>query len=184
MSLSPPTARKLIHTRRVTCEGFQREDGLWDIEGRMIDTKTYDFPNKDRGGAILAGEPIHQMVVRATLDDQMCIKKVEAVTEFAPFNMCGDIAASFSKLEGLTIGPGFLKALRDNFSGVRGCTHIVELFGPIATTAFQTVAPAKHWDPNYKERPTIIDSCHALASDSPMVAREWPRFYDGKDKKA
>ncbi|MBT8434953.1 MAG: DUF2889 domain-containing protein, partial [Gammaproteobacteria bacterium] len=34
MPLTKPVKRKLAHTRVVTCQGYRREDGLWDIEGR------------------------------------------------------------------------------------------------------------------------------------------------------
>jgi hypothetical protein len=34
MPLSTPTiSRTALHRRIVECRGFQREDGLWDIEG-------------------------------------------------------------------------------------------------------------------------------------------------------
>ena len=36
MPLSKPAPRKHIHTREIKCLGFEREDGLWDIEGRLI----------------------------------------------------------------------------------------------------------------------------------------------------
>src|SRR6185503_19700597 len=41
MSLSAPAPRRHLHTRSITCEGFARDDGLWDIEARIVDTKTY-----------------------------------------------------------------------------------------------------------------------------------------------
>ena len=52
MPLSQPAERELTHTRVVTCRGFQRSDGLFDIEGRIVDTKPYRFRNRDRGGWI------------------------------------------------------------------------------------------------------------------------------------
>ena len=55
MPLPAPAPRQLLHKRVVQCWGYRREDGLWDIEGRLVDTKTYPFPNEDRGGAIQAG---------------------------------------------------------------------------------------------------------------------------------
>ncbi len=54
MPLSKPKARQLAHTRVVTCHGYRREDDLWDIEGRIVDTKPYRFRNRDRGGWIEA----------------------------------------------------------------------------------------------------------------------------------
>ena len=55
-----PSGRASIHSRDIRCCGFRREDGLWDIEATLEDTKTYSFANQDRGG-IAAGEPIHRM---------------------------------------------------------------------------------------------------------------------------
>ena len=46
-SLSRPARREHIHTRDIRCRGFRREDGLWDIEVTLEDTKTYSFDNRD-----------------------------------------------------------------------------------------------------------------------------------------
>ena len=48
MPLPPPAARTPLHKRRLTIDGFEREDGLYDIEGRIVDTKPYRFKNRDR----------------------------------------------------------------------------------------------------------------------------------------
>ena len=85
MPLSTPVPRQLLHQRVVQCWGYRREDGLWDIEGQMVDAKTYPLPNEDRGGAIQAGEPLHDMRIRRTVDDQFFIHGVEARTDAAPF---------------------------------------------------------------------------------------------------
>ena len=73
MPLSPPAERQHIHTRRVTCQGFRRADGLWDIEGHITDVKTYPFAN-DYRGTIEPGDPIHDMWIRLTLDDSFEVK--------------------------------------------------------------------------------------------------------------
>jgi hypothetical protein len=31
------------------------------------------------------------------------------------------------------------------------------------------------------DRPSIIDTCHALAADGPVVRREWPQFWEGTE---
>ena len=49
MPLSAPVARQHLHTRRVTCTGYFREDGLFDIEGQITDEKTYEQDNEWRG---------------------------------------------------------------------------------------------------------------------------------------
>ena len=50
MPLPSPAPRRKVHTRRVTCEGFRREDGHLDIEGHITDVKTYEVPNSFRDG--------------------------------------------------------------------------------------------------------------------------------------
>ena len=44
MPLSTSAPRQLMHNRAIECRGYQREDGLWDIEGHLVDTKTYPTP--------------------------------------------------------------------------------------------------------------------------------------------
>ena len=46
IAAATPLSRQLLHKRVVQCWGYRREDGLWDIEGRLVDTKTYPFPTK------------------------------------------------------------------------------------------------------------------------------------------
>ena len=106
MPLSRPARRDHIHSREIHCRGFRREDGLWDIEGELVDTKTYSFANRDREG-IVAGEPIHHMRIRLTLDDDMLVHACEAATEAGPFDLCPAITPTFAGLAGLRIGPGW-----------------------------------------------------------------------------
>lgn len=184
MTLSKPVSRKLLHNRKVECFGFERDDGLWDIEGHLVDTKTYDFANRDRG-SIRAGEPLHEMWLRLTLDLDLKVHDVEARTVWGPYSICGDITEDFKALVGLSIKPGWTQKTRELLGGIKGCTHLVELLGPIATTAFQTVYAARAQRSKAagkRERPALIDSCHAWASDSPVVAKRFPEFYTGPRK--
>jgi hypothetical protein len=202
MPLSPPVGRQHLHTRRVTCQGFFRDDGLWDIEGRITDTKTYAHSSEWRG-SIDAGEFVHDMSIRLTLDHKFTIVDVEAVTDRSPYRVCGDVAPDFRKLIGLRIGAGFHRDVRARMGGVHGCTHIVELLGPVATTAFQTMSSGKARQlnrdhrvktgnltkaeaeaPRKRRRPPVIDTCHAWAADGEVVKRWAPDFYTGPDAEA
>ncbi|MCP5365433.1 MAG: DUF2889 domain-containing protein [Hyphomicrobiales bacterium] len=180
MGLSKASPRDLIHTREIRCRGYRRADGMWDIEGTLEDTKTYSFANHDRGG-IAAGEPIHGMIIRLTLDDRLVVQAVEAVTESGPFAICGEITPVFQSVVGLRIGPGWRKAVVERMAGVKGCTHLTDLLlGPMTVAAQQTVAAARaqrHQPQPDGSKPALIDRCHALAGSSPVVKREWPAFY-------
>ena len=144
MPLSPPVARKLMHTREIRCTGHRREDGLWDIEGCIIDTKTYGFSNHHRG-TVDAGEPVHEMWVRLTIDENMVVHEAEASTEASPFAMCGDVTPRVAELKGLRIARGWTRKVRKILGKTLGCTHITQLLlGPLATTAFQTIRLHPH----------------------------------------
>lgn len=183
MPLTKATPRKLMHTREIRCQGFERDDGLWDIEGRIVDTKTYAFKNDDRGG-ISAGEALHDMSIRLTIDEEMEIHEAEASTDASPFSLCGDVAPAFSQLKGLKITTGWRKAVLSRMGGALGCTHLVDLLlGPVAVTAFQSLAPkrlARAEERTDGQRPPLLNTCHAFASDSPVTKRRWPAHYTGE----
>lgn len=190
MPLSAPAARAPIHTRKVTCEGFRRTDGMWDIEGHITDVKSYSFHTDERGH-MEPGDPIHQMWMRLTVDDQLTVHAVEAVTEHSPYRACPSITPRFQALIGLRVAPGWTRAVKDRLGGTQGCTHLVELLGPMATTAFQTVFPILTREKadkakaegrsvqDGKERPTLLNMCHIFSSDGEVVRKHWPEHYTG-----
>jgi len=182
MPLPRPRPRKLIHTREIFSRGYEREDGLWDIEASLVDSKAYSFDNIERDG-INAGEPIHHMLVRLSVNAELEVREVAVAIDAGPFLMCGDVAPNFERLVGLRIGPGWRKAVRAAVGGSEGCTHVVELImGQMATTAYQSVRPARSKREQAAakgKKPVMLDTCHALASDSDVVKRHWPDFYTG-----
>lgn len=181
MPLSPPAAREPLHTRRIECRGFRRADGLYDIEGHIVDTKAYSFANEFRG-EILAGEALHDMWVRLTVDDEMRVHDIEAVTDSAPYRACPEVTPNFQRLKGLRIAPGWTQAVKDRLGGVQGCTHLVELMGPVATVAYQTlvaIRKKKLGETPKGKRPYVLDTCHAYSAKGEVVREKWPEFYTG-----
>ncbi len=171
MPLPAPAPRTLKHTRTIECTGYEREDGLWDIEGHLVDTKTYVHSRRDGGRERQPGDPVHHMWL------------VEAVTDSSPYETCGNITVNFKKLVGLTIGPGWRKAIAERVGGVLGCTHLVELLGPVGTTAYQATGRAREARNAGKpatKKPYQINSCHIYKDDAPAVLERWPEFYTGK----
>ena len=77
----------LLHKRKVSSEGYIRTDGLFNIEGTITDKKSYDIPKSD-GTILKEGDPLHQMVVKITLDINMTIIDVSAETLSAPYDIC------------------------------------------------------------------------------------------------
>jgi hypothetical protein len=187
MPLTNPAPRKPMHHRRVDCRGYLRDDGMWDIEGHLVDTKPFDMPNSDRpGGTIRAGAALHEMWLRLTVDTDLLVHEVEAKTDFGPYSLCGDITDNFKALVGLRIAAGWTQKTRELLGGVKGCTHLVELLGPVATTAFQTVYASRVKQEGVagrKGRPPLIDTCHAYRSDGPIVKTKWPVHYTGPSER-
>jgi hypothetical protein len=181
--LSKPANRKLAHTRVVTCHGYQRDDELWDIEGRIVDTKPYRFKNQDRGGWIEADEALHDMSIRLTINLELEVVDADAVTDESPYNYCKSVASVAQNLIGLKIAPGWTRKSKQAMGSTRGCTHLTELLGPVATTAIQTIASEKfkRSEVSSEARNNLfINSCHTYADDRPVVKVHWPEHYRGK----
>ena len=163
MPLSQPVNRRHIHTRQIDLRGYEREDGLWDIEAHLTDVKTYPIENRWRG-QIDPGTPIHDMWIRLTIDIGFEIKTIEAVMDHTPYSICGDVAINFQRLVGLKIAPGWTKAIRQRVGGVHGCTHLVEMMRPLGTVAFQTLYPALE-----RRRREANDRVAAMADTEPLA---------------
>ena len=181
MALSPPAAREAMHHRKYDFTGYRREDGLWDIEGRMTDAKTYSFPN-DYRGTIEAGEALHDMWIRLTVDESLRVQDIEAVTDGSPYAVCPAITPNFKRMIGTRVGAGWRAAIRDKLGGAEGCTHLVEMLGAMGTVTFQTLYPVlakKAKGVPRRGMPPLLNSCHAYSSDGEIAKRLWPEFYTG-----
>lgn len=173
------TGRQLIHERKISCRGYLRPDGLWDIEGRLADCKTHAVPLAE-GRVVEAGETYHGMLMRVTLDDEFVIREVAVEMPQVPTSECRGAAPGYEQLVGTRIGPGFTRRVKTLFGGIQGCVHLTELLLPIATTAYQTipmaramVAPRNEFDTTAYTRSTtrLVDTCHALRASGPIAMR-------------
>jgi len=148
-----------------------------------VDTKPYAFPNQDRGGEIKADEPLHDMSIRLTIDASLEVHDAEAVIDDSPYNYCKCVTPVVRQLIGLRIAPGWTLKSRSAMGKNRGCTHLTELLGPMATTAIQTLSskrPKRNKTGKNqlkKSSAPFIDSCHALSVNSPVVKRHWPDLF-------
>ena len=163
--------RQLRHTRHVVCQGFALDNGLWEIEGRMSDLKSFAMRNADRGGQIALGEPLHDISLALTLDAELRVQGVRVAMAATPFRSCARISGAFQALNGLQLRPGFSRRAKALMGGVQGCTHLLELLGPIATTAYQTLWQSESGYNGDDPAVTgfLLNSCHALAEDGEVV---------------
>ncbi|MBI3069295.1 MAG: DUF2889 domain-containing protein [Betaproteobacteria bacterium] len=172
MPLSDPAPRKLIHNRSIECRGYQREDGLWDIEARLLDTKTFEHIRSSEREEVLS-KPSRAARAR-------CASPPASASSATGMTACGDITPNFKALKGVTIGPGWRRKTLELLGGIKGCTHLVELLGPVATTAFQATGRAREARAAGKpltKKPYQLNACHMYKDDGPAVLKRWPQFY-------
>jgi len=182
MALPKAAPREKKHHRKIDCEGFLREDGLWDIDAHLVDTRSYDcgYDEEHRGGVIRAGEPVHDMWLRLTIDLDFRIHDVQADSEQTPFAICPQGAQAMRKLIGLHIGPGWRRQVRERIGSSESCTHLMDLLGQLTATAYQTLHRAleeREAERDRPRRPPIIDTCVALSGSGDIVRKRWPEFY-------
>jgi hypothetical protein len=188
-SLPAPAPRRPIHTRNIRFDGFLRDDGLWDIDCELRDTKANDIQMRERG-ILPAGEPLHLLRVRLTVDDGLTIRAVQSAAVSAPFAECQVPAAEpMQKLVGLTMGPGWRKAIEGAIGGTAGCTHLRELVFNAATAAFQMIPHYRATQGGQRDEvpaggkpPFYMGQCMTWAFDGAVVQRLAPQFHRAPNK--
>src|SRR6266850_1611751 len=152
-------SRRLMHTRFVECEGFLRDDGLWEVEAWLRDTK-----------------PFTQRADR--------FRDEEAMMRATPYPTCIEVEPILGRLIGERVGPGWRETVRGKIGRLETCTHLAELLGPAVTTLYQTMSYGKkpqgrdtlENQQNSGERPFFIGGCHSWRTDGPVVAAMFPQF--------
>lgn len=184
MALPTPSPRKLSHTRTVVYSGFEREDGMWDIEAALTDVKTYNFVIPSQGPRE-AGQPIHGLNIRLTVDDQFTIHEVYTDMAHIPHPECDQAPRDMNLLIGCKLGSGWRKAIDARIGGTGGCTHLREMLFNMATAAYQTIPSARQFrnqqaglpDEVPTTPPPHVGKCMSWALDGPVVQRYYPMFY-------
>jgi hypothetical protein len=184
MNLPPPQSRQMVHERRVITRGFLRDDGLWDIEGEIIDEKGYESVDRERG-TLPVGTPYHNMCARLTVDDELKIHAVATSMPATPFAYCQGANDPAQFLVGKSLTRGFRRAVEDTIGDVRSCTHLKDLIMSMATTAYQTIFSYRsQFMPelanetfNPDTPPFFINRCRTWEESTPVVAKYYPKFY-------
>ena len=178
------TGRRLMHTRTVECNGYLRDDDLWEVEARLVDTKPYTQPADHYRCELKPGDPVHDIRLRLAVDDGMTIHEAQATMQATPYPTCIEVQPVLERLVGENIAKGWREVVRRRIGRAEGCTHLSELLGPAVTTLFQTISSGR--DPNGRDtlenqqnsgkRPFFIGGCHSWRADGPIVADKFPQF--------
>lgn len=132
-------ARQLIHGRQVVCRAYRRDDGCWDIEGRLADVKTRDM---QLGGMhVAAGEPYRALAIGVTVDHTQTIRdaRVEVDVKTAGPAAGARAAAACKTLTGRRIDALFAAETTERFVRAADCPHLAGLLEAVIATARETV---------------------------------------------
>lgn len=172
--------REELHFRRIDMRGYRRSDGLFEVEGRVTDRKSYDFVPWRGGRQVPTGDPVHDMGVRIVYDESLEVHAVETFTDTAPYPMCPEGGRVLQSLVGLRMASGWNREVRSRLANAASCTHLKELLGPMATVAYQSLSPINRDKPERLDangRPLKIDSCYAYAAAGELVRVHFPDFH-------
>lgn len=174
--LPDPLAREIVHTRSIVCRSFLRDDGLIDIDGRFIDTRPFDYKSEWRGPTP-AGEALHHMQLRVTLNSTRHIVALTSAMPSTPYKGCDEVNINFQRLVGLSIGRGFRKELLERLGGAEGCTHVLGLLTAMSAAAVQSFTSSFYAPRKLNRAPpkrvfnleTMVDSCYSYRAEGPLV---------------
>jgi len=182
MPLPESPERTELHVRRIEFRGYRRPDGLYEIDGHIVDAKTSPIRLEGRQIDLPAGSPIHDMWLRLVVDEDLVVRDIVAVTDASPYAVCAEATAAMAVIVGEQIKAGWSNMVKSKLGGAVGCTHLMELLIPLATAAYQTLVGVRNSRPDVVDRlgrPVKIDSCYAYASQRDVVRRRWPAFHTG-----
>ncbi len=180
MNLPQSTAeRRLLHRRAINVQVYARDDGLFDVEAALVDSKGRDI--KLSGETRRAGEPVHDMLLVLVVDAKANILEACARSNAMPYpGACDDHGDAYQRLVGLNLFKGFRPSVKDRLAGIKGCTHLTELCQALPTAVVQAftgeVINIRDGD-SPGQAPFQLDKCHALRRDGPMVLAYYPNWY-------
>lgn len=181
MPLTPPAGRTSRHLRTIQFEAFERDDGLWDIEGTLTDTKTSRAFVVKGERTWQPGEPIHQMTVRVTITTRLVVQAAELTMDHIPHAECLQATAPMDRLVGCSMGPGWRRQVQERLGELQGCAHARELLVGMGTAAIQALTQELD-GARFKKPPRPMGQCVSWDPSGTMVRRLYPMFYVPRDE--
>ena len=171
--------RQLKHRRQIDVQVYARGQGLWEVDATIVDVRSRETPMSD--GPRPAGTPIHDMLLRLVVNEQLDIVEAGSETRWMPYpGQCNEHGDVYTRLVGLNLLRNFRGELRARVGGVLGCTHLTELAQVLPTAVVQAFAgeviDTRGLGDNASQ-PFQIDRCHALRAGGEAVRVHYPRWY-------
>lgn len=179
MPLTDPSPRRAIHQRQIDMKAYARDDGLFDVEARLVDTKPFAFRRFASTTSWPAGEPLHDLRIRLTVDARLVVRAVEASSDATPFAVCKGAEDTLAVLVGERIARGWSGRVKELLRGAASCTHLMEMLIPLGTAALQGIGAVQRQQQGDDIAGSTgkIDSCYAYARHGEVVQRLWPQHW-------
>jgi hypothetical protein len=180
MPLSDATDRREIHHRVIDMRAYVRDDGLYDVEAHLVDRKPFAFKRLVSPTPLPPGEPLHDLWVRLTVDDQYVVRGIEAASDVTPYGLCKEAESTLSVLVGERVASGWSAKVKERLRGAASCTHLMEMLIPMATTTLQGIRGLRregNLPADESISPQALDSCYAYARHRDVVKLHWPQHY-------
>lgn len=180
MPLPEAAARCPIHHRVIEMRAYARDDGLYDVEARLVDRKPFPFLRMSAPEPVPAGEALHDLWIRMTVDSDYTVRDIVAASDVTPWALCKEATATLAVLVGERVARGWSRVVKDRLRGAAGCTHLMEMLLPMGTTAFQGIRglhPERARAVDADGVPTKIDSCFAYGRQRQVVNMLWPEHF-------
>ena len=180
MPLPTPTARRDIHRRVIDMQAYARDDGLYDVEAHLVDTKPFEFESLGRPLPVLPGQALHDLWVRLTVDGDYVVRDICAASDITPYAVCKEAETTLRVLIGERLARGWSATVKQRLRGAASCTHLMEMLIPLATTGLQGIRGLqleRYMNVEGAEGPLKIDSCYAYGRSREVVQKLWPLHY-------
>ena len=161
-------------------QAYVREDGLYDVEAHLVDTKPFVFESLGRPLPVPPGQALHDLWLRLTVDGDFVVRDICAASDITPYGVCKEAENTLQVLIGERIARGWSAIVKQRLRGVASCTHLMEVLIPLATTAIQGIRglrPASARQHSGDGPPPQLDSCYAYGRSLETVLRFWPQYY-------
>jgi len=183
MPLSEPGARREIHHRVIDMKAYEREDGLFAVEAHLVDTKPFEFERVSCLEPVPAGQALHDLRVRLTVDTGFVVRAIEASSDVTPYGICKEAEKTLGVLVGEKIARGWSSRVKERLRGAASCTHLMEMLIPLATTAMQGIRGVRQKRERAAEDGVSkVDSCYAYGRGREVVQRFWSLHYQLQKK--
>jgi hypothetical protein len=159
---------------------FARDDGLFDVESHLVDRKPFPFVRLASPEPVPAGQALHDLWIRLTVDADYVVRSVAAAADTTPYALCKQAEATLAVLVGEKVARGWSSVVKQRLRGAAGCTHLTEMLVTMGTTAFQGINGLRSEGERSAHAPggeRRIDSCFAYGREREVVKMLWPQHH-------